>query len=73
MPREISREDWARFNEIQGYYKARGETLQAIAVTGTGYRIALYGEDPFDAAVECDDHGNITDIRPVTVGIPSVS
>lgn len=64
----ITREDWAEFSEIQGYYKARGETLMAVSkVTDVTYRIALDGPGRTKLVVfKHDDNGNIIDATEVS-------
>lgn len=60
----LTREDIAEFNEIQGFYKAHGETLVALRRIREGkYHIALSAGEPFYGHLIRGENHNIEDIR----------
>lgn len=62
----ITRDDWAKFTEISGYYKARGETLMAVSkLDGNTFRVALYHARPFVVREILDDNGNIISMERI--------
>lgn len=60
----LTREDMAEFDEISGYFKARGETLTALRKVRAGkFQIALSnGENFYGHLIRGEGH-NINDIR----------
>lgn len=62
--KSITRADWAQFGEIQGYYKARGETLVALTkVEDDVFRVALDSSEPEVVRLIVNEYGNIIDIE----------